>query len=185
MLFRSVSQIPNRPQPAPTAIHAPASASRAAAPVARTVNVGPAVAVTIAPPEPVPPAAPEPAHPRARTPLQPVKPVVPALAAPRADDPLGAELALIQNAADALRLGRHAVALRLLDEHAARYPAGALREERMGLRVLALCGSGDTRLGELERQRFLTSAPRSVLADKVRQACGANPSVDHPELGPR
>jgi hypothetical protein len=86
-------------------------------------------------------------------------------------DPLRAEVALIEAASDALRLGRYDRALHLLEVHSARFPSGVLREERKGLRVLALCSAGQVELGREEQQRFLGGSPRSVLADKVRSAC--------------
>ena len=92
---------------------------------------------------------------------------------------------MLEAATDALRLGRYAYALRLLDEHAALYATGTLREERLGLRVLALCGAGDTRHGRLERQRFLTGAPHSVLAEKVRGACPLSAAGRDAVLGDR
>ncbi len=84
---------------------------------------------------------------------------------------LRAELALLQQADTALRAQRYADALRVLDTHAQRFAQGALAEERRGLRVLALCGLGETERGRAEQQQFLHSTPHSVLAERVRDAC--------------
>jgi hypothetical protein len=98
-----------------------------------------------------------------------------------AGDSLPAEMALIQSANDAVRQGHYDRALHLLDTHNARFANGILREERRGLRVLALCGLGQTASGLRERARFLRDSPRSVLADKVRSACGPTRNL---EVGP-
>jgi hypothetical protein len=90
---------------------------------------------------------------------------------PGSTDSLDSEVGLLRSATDALRLGRYARAMSLLELHATRFPEGALGEERAGLRVLALCGLGKTGPGLEERERFLRASPRSVLADRVRAAC--------------
>jgi hypothetical protein len=101
----------------------------------------------------------------------------PPSAAPRSgEDPLRAEVALVESANDALRLGRYERALRLLDAHAERFASGALVEECSGLRVLALCGLGQVELGRREQQHFLREAPHSVLAQRVRHACAPGDS---------
>lgn len=87
------------------------------------------------------------------------------------NDSLRAEVALLQSATEELRLEHYGRAMRLLEAHAARFADGALREERRGLHVLALCAVGQKQLGLLERERFLREAPGSVLADRVRSAC--------------
>lgn len=82
------------------------------------------------------------------------------------------ELALIDGAAQRLRRGDAEGALRLLDEHLALYPAGVLRTERAGLRVLSLCASGRVGQGRLERAAFLRDAAGTPLSIRVRRACG-------------
>lgn len=97
-----------------------------------------------------------------------------------AEDSLPAEVTLLQRANHAVRLGQYDRALRLLDAHAAHFENGILREERRGLHVLALCGLGQTASGQNERARFLRDFPRSVLADKVRSACGSSRDATRP-----
>jgi len=61
--------------------------------------------------------------------------------------------------------------LRILEDHARRFPNGALAEERDAARVLALCDL--QRLDEARdvARRFLREHPRSPLAPRVAHAC--------------
>jgi hypothetical protein len=59
-----------------------------------------------------------------------------------------------------------------LAEHAAQYPSGALREEREGIRVVALCRAGREAEGKAAAERFLARSPRSTLVARIRAACG-------------
>jgi hypothetical protein len=88
------------------------------------------------------------------------------------DGRLAAEVALIGRVHDALQAGHHAQALRLLRAHREGFAEGALAQERRGLRVLALCGAGRLAEGRRLRRRFLSAAPGSLLAARVRGACG-------------
>ncbi len=63
------------------------------------------------------------------------------------------------------------IALARLDEHATRFPQGALVEERIAARVLALCSVGRVANARVEAQRFLVARPRSPLAAQVRGSC--------------
>jgi outer membrane protein assembly factor BamD (BamD/ComL family) len=71
-----------------------------------------------------------------------------------------------------LRQGDPNAALARLAEHASRYPGGALREEREGIRVVALCRAGREAEGKAAAERFLARSPRSALATRIRAACG-------------
>jgi hypothetical protein len=84
---------------------------------------------------------------------------------------LEAETRLLRAADVALRSGDAQRALALLDEHAARFPAGVLEEERAAERVLALCSLGRTHEAQADVERFLRERPRSPLADRVRSSC--------------
>lgn len=84
---------------------------------------------------------------------------------------LAAELALLREVRGALRDGDAARAERWIDEHAARYPSGALREERDAARVLVLCSRGRKAEARAEADRFLAANPRSLQADRVRGSC--------------
>ena len=95
--------------------------------------------------------------------------------APAAGDERGtlAEVALMRDAQVALRAGNAPRALRLVDEHAQRYPFGALAEEREALRVFALCDLGRTAEAGAEATIFLSAHPQSPIADRVRSSCNA------------
>lgn len=94
------------------------------------------------------------------------EPVVPSIAAPPAP-----ELALIRAALTSLRDRDSLQALRLLDEHAARYPNGAFATERRGLHAIAQCAAGRAEDGARERAAFLKSFGSSPIAARVRSAC--------------
>ena len=81
------------------------------------------------------------------------------------------ELDLIDAALAQLRAGSGRGALTLLQRHAERYPHGRFRTEREGLRVLALCESGDLAQGRDAQTRFLRSAGDAPIAARVRAAC--------------
>ncbi|WP_437730555.1 hypothetical protein [Sorangium sp. So ce1335] len=91
--------------------------------------------------------------------------------APAAGSTLPGELALLRGAQGALRAGDAGRALALLEEHAAEFREGALRDERRAARVFALCALGRIDASRAEAARFLRDAPRSPLAERVRAAC--------------
>jgi hypothetical protein len=86
-----------------------------------------------------------------------------------------AELGLIRASQAALRDSQAARALELLQEHAARFPAGILSEERTGLEAIARCNLGQTREGRRVAHAFAARAPGSPLLERVRAACGDTP----------
>jgi hypothetical protein len=86
---------------------------------------------------------------------------------------LADELTLLRRAQTAMRDGDPLRALALLHQHAVRFPAGALRDERRGAEVLATCASGKLDTGRALRAAFLRDAPDSPLAARVRSACEA------------
>ena len=91
----------------------------------------------------------------------------------RAVDPnagLEAEMRCVRAADAALRGGNVAEAEGLLEQHAREFPAGALSEERDGLRIVASCQRGDSDSQRAALQ-FLERSPRSLLAGRVRAAC--------------
>jgi hypothetical protein len=92
--------------------------------------------------------------------------------APRATSDLEGEARLLEQADADLRRGDASAALLRLTEHAEKYPTGALREEREGIRVVALCRAGREAEGKAAAQRFLARSPRSALATRIRAACG-------------
>ncbi len=99
---------------------------------------------------------------------------VPAAAAPaHVTGDVAAEVRLIGEAHTAMRGGDAARALVLLDEHARRYPKGALGEERDAARISALCALGRTSEARDATERFLRAAPLSPHAGPVRASCGS------------
>lgn len=115
-----------------------------------------------------------PARPRRRA-ASPRRPSAPPSTAnrPAPGIALNEELGLLARAQAALSSGQAAQALALLEEHAASYPDGALREERMAARVFALCALDRREEARAEAQQFVGNAPRSPLAARVRAACPA------------
>jgi hypothetical protein len=91
--------------------------------------------------------------------------------APRPVDALAGEMGALRDAHGALQGGDPARALSLLDAQSATYAGGQLREERDAARVTALCKLGKKDEARAAAARFLSENPRSVLADRVRNAC--------------
>jgi hypothetical protein len=83
---------------------------------------------------------------------------------------LALELALLGDAQAALRAGQPEQALALARKHHARFPAGVLRDERLGIETLSECMLG--RKDPARTEGFLRAAPDSPLAARVRKACG-------------
>jgi hypothetical protein len=61
-------------------------------------------------------------------------------------------------------------ALHILNEHARRFPHGALSEERRALRAIGLCKQRAPQ-ARRELEAFLHSDAQSPLAARVREAC--------------
>jgi hypothetical protein len=97
--------------------------------------------------------------------------------APRAGiDPLEAESRSMAEVQRALRDGRPALALSVLEAEERARPAGALAEERAAARIFALCALERRTDAERAASEFLRRFPRSPLAERVRTSCGAVPS---------
>ena len=130
--------------------------------------MGPASAVAEA--GEVVPSAPAVARPEAPADLpEPVSAAPPAAASSLAE-----EVAVLRAADLALRRGEHALALRGFEEHARRFPQGALREEAEGGRIVALCGLRRAE-GPARASRFAQAHPRSLALHRVLAACGPAP----------
>jgi hypothetical protein len=105
-------------------------------------------------------------------------PTIPSVVAPppapaAGPSTLSAEADLLRAADAAVRAGAPARALAILDQHGARFPSGALVEERDAERVVVLCALGRTEEGRAAATAFLRDRPRSPLAARVRASCGA------------
>ncbi len=88
----------------------------------------------------------------------------------RADDAFE-EIALLAKIQAALRVDDAPLALSLVDEHARRFPRGALAPEREGARVLATCSRSAAPQRQALGRVYLEDHPRSPLAARVRAAC--------------
>jgi hypothetical protein len=118
----------------------------------------------------------------------PAPPVAPAVTSPppvaspsrrparRTNDGGRADVALVRSAYEALRDGDPTRALVLADEHARRFPASALAEERDATRVLALCAAG----GEDARaafERYRRDYPAGVQLRRLPAECAGGVEV--------
>jgi hypothetical protein len=83
-----------------------------------------------------------------------------------------AEVSLLGEAQRALRAHDEQRALALLEDHARRFPSGALGEEREATRVAALCALGRAAEAGAAADRFLVAFPGSPLTARVLHACG-------------
>ncbi|MFO7562854.1 MAG: outer membrane protein assembly factor BamD [Enhygromyxa sp.] len=92
---------------------------------------------------------------------------------PAADeiDPLTIEMQLLGAARTALKSGDTEAALARLDEHADRFPKGALRSERELSRITALCEAGRLDAAEAAARRFIAKHPGSTQAKRLRDTC--------------
>jgi len=84
---------------------------------------------------------------------------------------LAAELELLHRAQSAWRAREAARALSIVDEHRARYPRSALRVEREGLQVLALCELGRKSEAARVARALLAREPLSPLRAAIEQSC--------------
>jgi hypothetical protein len=84
---------------------------------------------------------------------------------------LEAESRALAEAQRALRDGDAERALRLLGEQDKAFAGGVLAEERAAARVLAMCAAGRYDEGRRAAERFQTQHPRSLLNERVREAC--------------
>jgi hypothetical protein len=87
------------------------------------------------------------------------------------DDALLREISLIRSASRAIRQNKPEKALRLLKTYDDEFPEGVMREERDGLRVLALCRLGRRAEAEQAKQQFLRQSPSSPMASRIRDNC--------------
>ena len=81
------------------------------------------------------------------------------------------EIALIAEAKSALASGDPATALAKAKEHQKRFKAGKLVDERVLLRIKALCAQGKVDKARAERDAFLERKPRAAISSRVREAC--------------
>jgi hypothetical protein len=173
---RAPAPVANEPPPASPPAEAPRERPHRARSEPRLLR---AAARSPAPPAAAPaPLAAAPAPPPA-TPAPLAATPAPLAAAPRPDvvpetrPDVAGEVALLARAQKALADGDFRRCLRLLDRHAAAFPRGMLTEERAAARIIALCGLGRVETARDELGAFLSRAPASPLAERVKHACGA------------
>jgi len=90
-------------------------------------------------------------------------------------DRLSAEVDVLKQARQELRLGRPAQALQVLADYDHRFGEGTLGEERRALSAIAACQAQPGAAARASAAAFLRSAPRSPLAERVRAACATQP----------
>ena len=161
-----VAPAPARAPAAATTGGGPAPPARQAAPAAGPSPSTPPLSATPAAPPPsvVIALAPKPGS---RTPA----PSPSAATSPARPSGLLEEVALLRDARAALESDDAAQALARLDNLGARHPDGMLREERLAVRVLALCAGGRKAEARAEADRFLAEMPGSLQAGRVRGSC--------------
>jgi hypothetical protein len=113
----------------------------------------------------------------------PAEPVVPVTLVPEVQpvatptepgDGLLGEIRLLHEAQSALAAHDPSRALARLDEHAARYPHGSLRQESLAERVVALCQLGRTDEARSLAAPLLRENTRSPAVERVRASCVGN-----------
>jgi hypothetical protein len=164
---------------APIAVTRPASPDVAGVPVkgqAGALLASTPPSTTIERVEPPPAAADPVEHPVAAEPRA-TGPAAAQAPAPADTSGLDTEIALLRDARDALRGGQPDRALAVVEEHARRFPHGALAEEGDAERVLCLCAL--SRLGEARARAVLFAAdyPHSSYQASLKSSCAvAEPS---------
>jgi hypothetical protein len=83
-----------------------------------------------------------------------------------------AELELLQRAHKGYTDRDFATALRLVAEHARRFPSGVLSEQREALRVRSLAGAGRNAEAQRAAEVFAKRFPRSVLLPRLQKLAG-------------
>ena len=94
----------------------------------------------------------------------------------RPEPSLEAEALLLREAHAALAGGDGDRSLRLLDEHARRFPSSVLEPERAADRVFAMCQLKDLDGARVAAVAFIARYPEGPLAARVRASCGASTS---------
>jgi hypothetical protein len=100
-------------------------------------------------------------------------------------DTLALELEAIDQARSALAGGDHALASRLLDRYAARFPRAHLGAEATVLRIQTLAARGDSRAAARLGKSFLAKNPNGPYARRVRSLVGgSSPAPSAVEASP-
>jgi len=97
-------------------------------------------------------------------------------ASPSADpaSTLASEVHLLNGAQYWITAGDGPRALAIIDRYLAEHPRGALREELLAARVLALCLSGDHGAARSAARAFVANSPRSPQLPRLARSCVAD-----------
>lgn len=88
-------------------------------------------------------------------------------------DTIAEEASLLRAAHASLAKNDGNGAMSSLDEHARRFPRGALAEEREAAKVMALCAQGRASEARASASAFVSANPRSPFAAQVRRSCAS------------
>ncbi|MEY4576521.1 MAG: hypothetical protein RL701_1224 [Pseudomonadota bacterium] len=196
-LAASKQPTPIAPQPSAAARHHPSPVTPTSSPASNTGIAGPALSPPVSSIDtatartsqlitPIAAAAARPAEeskPAEQPSASPVAPLTPNAASPLNPHPapfeaiqgrpaltLGAELALVRGASNAVDRHDYSSALDQLSRYAARYPSGAFLTEVAALRAISLCEA--RRPGaDAARDSYLRAHGSATLAARVRNAC--------------
>jgi hypothetical protein len=86
----------------------------------------------------------------------------------------GAESELLRRAHSAYAQGDFGTALKLVTEHAKKFPRGVLAEEREALRVRSLASTGQSAAASRAAAKFAEHFPRSVLLPRIQRFSTTN-----------
>lgn len=152
-------------RPASASVERAAASSPAPAAPAPTAAPTPAIAS-------ITPSSPPPALTSGASETEAVTPRRPPSAKPSASSPPGLDdVELLKQAALQLERGEPTAALGTLERHALAHPDSALAPERLGLRVRALCATGQVPQAEALAARHVAEHPGSPLALKLASPC--------------
>jgi uncharacterized membrane-anchored protein len=84
---------------------------------------------------------------------------------------LSIEARALAQVQSALREGRNADALRLVEEQSLQFSHGELQQERDAATILALCAVGRVADARAAARDFLANSPRSPFATRIRASC--------------
>jgi hypothetical protein len=108
-------------------------------------------------------------HPRTR--VKPTRSSDAPESASASEPTIDEEMRLLNAAQSSLRSGDPREALRLLDEHASRFPASKLADARAVTRLTTLCNLGQATQARQDADRFLAEHPGSPFAERVKKVC--------------
>jgi hypothetical protein len=85
--------------------------------------------------------------------------------------PLSVEARALAKVQSALKEGRNAEALSLVEEQQQQFAHGELQQERDAAKIVALCAVGRVAEARVAARDFLANSPRSPFATRIRSSC--------------